>query len=177
MSNASVRVAVALFMVLTPPTVSFARGGGGHGGGHASLSAMGGFSRPAGSAGTGNVPISGIAPGPANLGGINNTRIDPSGIGNAAKITTPPQPNIAAPMLPGGPRIPAAPAVATPSPNEMTLKADTINRITVSPRSKAKYLGTWRAGIDRGGAVQPLGETHHPMPPFKSATSLPVLHE
>ena len=119
MSNASVRVAVALFMGLTPPTVSFARGGGGHGGGHASLSAMGGFSRPAGSAGTGNVPISGIAPGPANLGGINNTRIDPSGIGNATRITMPPQPNIAAPMLPGGPRIPAAPPRMTAEPSTL----------------------------------------------------------
>jgi hypothetical protein len=108
MSNTSVKVAIALFMVLTPPTVSFARGGGGHGGGHAGFSAMGAFSRPAGSAGTGNVPISGIAPGPANAGGINNTRVDPSGIGNAARITALPQPNIAAPMLPGGSRIPAA---------------------------------------------------------------------
>ena len=54
------------------------------------------------------MPISGIAPGPANLGGINNTRVDPSGIGNAARITALPQPNIAAPMLPGGSRIPAA---------------------------------------------------------------------
>jgi hypothetical protein len=125
MSNASVRVAVALFMVLTPPTVSFARGGGGHGGGHASLSAMGAFSRPAGSAGTGNVPISGIAPGPANLGGINNTRIDPSGIGNATKVTTPPQPNIAAPMLPSGLRIPAAPPPMTAAPSTLEEVAGT----------------------------------------------------
>src|SRR5882672_1622636 len=32
MSNTSVKVAIALFMVLTPPAASFARGG--HGGGH-----------------------------------------------------------------------------------------------------------------------------------------------
>ena len=69
-SNTSVKVAIALFMVVTPPAASFARGG--HGGGHAGLGAMGGFPRAAGSAGTGNVPISGIARGPANAGGMNN---------------------------------------------------------------------------------------------------------
>jgi len=70
---------------------------------------MGAFARPAGSAGTGNVPISGIPRGPANLGGLNNSTVDPSGIGNAARIATPPQPNIAAPTLPAGSRNPVAP--------------------------------------------------------------------
>ena len=106
MSNSSVKVAIALFMVLTPPAASFARGG--HGGGHAGSAAMGGFARPAGSAGTGNVPISGIARGPANAGGMNNVVVDPSGIGNAFRMRTL-QPNIAAPTLPGGSRNPAAP--------------------------------------------------------------------
>ena len=103
MSNSSVKVAIALFMVLTPPAASFARGG------HAGSAAMGGFARPAGSAGTGNVPISGIARGPANAGGMNNVVVDPSGIGNASRMGTLPQPNIAAPTLPGGSRNPAAP--------------------------------------------------------------------
>jgi hypothetical protein len=107
MSNTSVKVAIALFVVLTPPAASFARGG--HGGGHAGFAAMGAFSRPAGSAGTGNVPISGIPRGPANAGGINNATVNPSGIGNAARMTTLPQPHIAAPTLPGGSRNPAAP--------------------------------------------------------------------
>jgi hypothetical protein len=106
MSNSSVKVAIALFMALTPPAASFARGG--HGGGHAGSAAMGGFARPAGSAGTGNVPISGIARGPANAGGMNNEGVDPSGIGNAFRMRTL-QPNIAAPTLPGGSRNPAAP--------------------------------------------------------------------
>src|SRR6478672_8671753 len=75
MSNTSVKVAIALFMVLTPPAASFARGG--HGGGHAGSMAMGAFARPAGSGGTGNVPISGIAPGPGNAGGMNNVAVDP----------------------------------------------------------------------------------------------------
>jgi hypothetical protein len=111
MSNASVKVAIALFMFLTPPAASFARGG--HGGGHAGFAAMGAFSRPAGSAGTGNVPISGIPRGPGNAGGINNSTVDPSGIGNAARMATLPQPHIAAPTQPGGSRNP----VALPSMN------------------------------------------------------------
>ena len=106
MSNASVKVAIALFMFLTPPAASFARGG--HGGGHAGFVAMGAFARPAGSAGTGNVPISGIPRGPGNVGGINNSTVDPSGIGNAARIATLPQPHLAAPTQPGGSRNPAA---------------------------------------------------------------------
>ena len=105
MSNASVKVAIALFICLTPPAASFARGG--HGGGHAGFAAMGGFPRPAGSAGTGNLPISGIPRGPANAGGMNNAAVDPSGIGDAARIATLPQPRTAAPQ-PGGSRNPAA---------------------------------------------------------------------
>ena len=98
MSNTSVKVAIALFMVLTLPAPSFARGG--HGGGHAGSAAMGGFARHAGSAATGNVPISGIARGPANAGGMNNVAVDPSGVGNASRIAPLPQPHIAAPTIP-----------------------------------------------------------------------------
>src|SRR6202021_1293058 len=109
MSNRAMKIAVALSIVLTPPAASFARGGGGHGGGHAGFAAMGAFARPAGSAGTGNVPISGIPRGPGNAGGINNATVDPSGIGNAARMATLPQPHIAAPTQPGGSRNPVAP--------------------------------------------------------------------
>jgi len=99
MANRAVKLAIALSIVFTAPAASFARGGhGGHGG----------FARPAGSAGTGNVPISGIPRGPANAGGMNNAAVDPSGIGNAAKMATLPQPHIAAPMQPGGSRNPGA---------------------------------------------------------------------
>ena len=103
MSNRTMKIAVALCIVSTPPAASFARGGGGHGGGH------GGFGRLAGSAGTGNVPISGIPRGPGNAGGINNATVDPSGIGNAARMATLQQPHIAAPTQPGGSRNPVAP--------------------------------------------------------------------
>jgi hypothetical protein len=109
MSNASVKIAIALFMVLTPPAASFARGGGGgHGGGHGGFAAMRAFSRPAGAAGTGNLPISGIPRGPGNAGGLNNSRVDPSGVGIAARMATP-QPLIEAPTPPAGSRIPAEP--------------------------------------------------------------------
>jgi hypothetical protein len=100
MSSRALKIAVALSIVLTPPAASFARGGhGGHGG----------FARAAGSAGTGNVPISGIPRGAANAGGLNNATVDPSGYGNASRIGTLPQPNIAAPTQPGGSRNPVAP--------------------------------------------------------------------
>src|SRR3981081_3991670 len=96
MSSRALKIAIAVSIVLTPPAASFARGGhGGHGG----------FARPAGSAGTGNVPISGIPRGPANAGGMNNTAVDPSGLGNAANRA---QPHIAAPTQPGGSQNPGA---------------------------------------------------------------------
>ena len=113
MSDVSVKVAIALSIILTPPAASFARGGGGHGGGHAGFAAMGAFARPAGSAGVGNVPISGIPRGPANAGGMNNTTVDPSGVGNAARMGTLPQPHLAAPTQPGDSRGP----VTSPSMN------------------------------------------------------------
>jgi hypothetical protein len=80
MSNTSAKVAFALFVLLAAPAASFARS--------------------AGQAGMGNVPVSGIAPGPANAGGMNNVMVDPSGIGNASRIAPLPQPHIAAPVIP-----------------------------------------------------------------------------
>lgn len=53
---------------------------------------------PAGSAGAGNSPISGIPPGPAN----NPTVYDPSGIGNAARTPSPPS-QAAIPVTPASP--------------------------------------------------------------------------
>lgn len=93
MANRALKLAIALSIVLTPPAASFARGG------------HGGFARRTGSAGTGNVPISGIPRGPANAGGMNNAAVDP----NATKLATLPQPHIAAPTQPGGSRNSAAP--------------------------------------------------------------------
>jgi hypothetical protein len=80
MSNTSTKIAIALFIFLAAPAASVARS--------------------AGEAGMGNVPISGIAPGPANAGGMNNVTVDPSGIANASKIAPLPQPNISVPVVP-----------------------------------------------------------------------------
>jgi hypothetical protein len=72
--------AVVLLLVLAAPAASFAR--------------------MAGEAGMGNVPISGIAPGPANIGGLNNATVDPSGIANANKVAPIPPPRISIPVVP-----------------------------------------------------------------------------
>src|SRR4030081_1695842 len=109
MSNRAMKIAVALSIVLTPPAASFARGGGGHGGVHGGFARPGGFGRLAGSAGTGNVPISGIPRGPANAGGLNNATVDPSGFGSASRRGPQPQPHMAVSTQPGGTRNPAPP--------------------------------------------------------------------
>lgn len=80
MSNTSAKVAFAIFLAFAAPAASFAR--------------------MAGEAGAGNVPISGIPPGPANAGGMNNVMVDPSGIGNASRMAPLPQPHISAPTIP-----------------------------------------------------------------------------
>lgn len=58
------------------------------------------YARMAGEAGMGNIPISGIPPGPANLGGMNNVIADPSGIANASKMAPLPPPRITIPTIP-----------------------------------------------------------------------------
>ena len=80
MSKTSVKIILALLAVLAAPAASYAR--------------------MAGEAGTGNVPISGIPPGPGNIGGINNVTVDPSGIGNASKIAPLPPPRTTVPEIP-----------------------------------------------------------------------------
>ena len=83
MSNTSAKIAFALLLTLATPAASFAQA-----------------ARIAGAAGSGNVPISGIAPGPANAGGLNNVMVDPSGIGNASKVAPLPPPRIGIPVVP-----------------------------------------------------------------------------
>jgi hypothetical protein len=80
MSNTSVKVALAFLVFLAAPAASFAR--------------------MAGEAGMGNVPISGIPPGPANVGGMNNATVDPSGIENANKVAPIPPPPMTVPAIP-----------------------------------------------------------------------------
>ena len=84
MSSTSTKIAIAILAVVAAaPAASFAQ-----------------FARSAGSAAAGNVPISGIAQGPANAGGMNNVTVDPSGVGNAARVAAPPPPRISVPAIP-----------------------------------------------------------------------------
>ena len=83
MSNTAVKLAFAMLLALVTPAASFAQTG-----------------RMAGAAGSGNLPISGIAPGPANAGGMNNVMVDPSGIGNASRMAPLPSPRITVPAVP-----------------------------------------------------------------------------
>jgi hypothetical protein len=79
MSNITARIAVAVVLAATP---------------------IASFARSAGEAGTGNLSISGIPSGPANVGGLNNVYADPSGIGNAARMPALPSPHISVPQIP-----------------------------------------------------------------------------
>jgi hypothetical protein len=79
MSSKSMKIALAL-VLLAAPAASFAQLAGG--------------------AGAGNAAISGVPRGPASIGGLNNINVDPSGIGNAAKLAPLPQPHIAVPQIP-----------------------------------------------------------------------------
>ena len=81
MSNTSVKVAIALFMVLATPAASFARGGGAAGMGHS-----GG--------------VGGARPNAATLGALENMSVDPSGIRNAPRVAAPPPPRITVPAIP-----------------------------------------------------------------------------
>jgi hypothetical protein len=83
MSNPAAKVALALLLSVVTPAASFAQ-----------------VARTAGAAGSGNIAISGIPPGPANVGGLNNVTVDPSGIGNASKIAPLPPPRITVPVVP-----------------------------------------------------------------------------
>jgi hypothetical protein len=80
MATTSIKIILALLPLLAAPAASYAR--------------------MAGEAGTGNLSISGIPPGPANIGGLNNVTVDPSGIGNASKIAPLPPPRITVPVIP-----------------------------------------------------------------------------
>ena len=79
MSSTPAKIALALLVLLSPAAS---------------------FARMAGEAGMGNVPVSGIARGPANAGGMNNVAVDPSGIGNAARMAALPPPRITVPAVP-----------------------------------------------------------------------------
>jgi hypothetical protein len=78
MSNTSVKVTLALFVVLAMPAASFARGVGPGAMGHLG-------------AGRANA---------AELGALSSMSLDPSGVGNASRIAPIPPPRISVPVIP-----------------------------------------------------------------------------
>jgi len=78
MSNTSVKVGFALFVVLATPAASFARGAGSAAMGH----------------------LGGGRPNASAFGQLNNMSVDPSGIGNASKVAPIPPPRITVPTIP-----------------------------------------------------------------------------
>jgi hypothetical protein len=77
--------------------------------------------------------VSGIPRGPGNAGGLNNSVNDPSGIGNAARIPPPPQPNIAVPVVPS-----AAPMVSTRVSPTVTPRTRIYRRAATLSRSETR---------------------------------------
>ncbi len=76
MPNTTIKLAIALCLVLAAPAASFARGGGG-------VSHMG-MGRP----------------NPAELGALENMSVNPSGMGHAQSVAPLPQPNLSVPPIP-----------------------------------------------------------------------------
>jgi hypothetical protein len=90
MKLTSAAAAVAAITILISPVASFGQSAGGSSAGSSSGSAAG--SPSAGSAGAGSQGISGVPPGPAAPGGLNNAGEDPSGAANATRRASPTAP-------------------------------------------------------------------------------------
>ena len=71
--------------------------------------------------------VSGIPHGPGSAGGLNNSVNDPSGIGNAARIQSPPPPSMVVPSVPS-----AAPAVSSRLSPRSTPRVTRANRQTAT---------------------------------------------
>lgn len=76
-------LAAAVSALVLVSTIAFAQTSGGAGG-----------SPSAGSAGAGSAATSGVPSGPASPGGTGNVGNDPSGQGNAARLSPPPAPGV-----------------------------------------------------------------------------------
>ena len=83
--------------------------------------------------------VSGIPRGPGSAGGLNNSVNDPSGIGNAARVAPPPQPNISVPVVPSA--VPTASTRVSPM---------TSSRVRVSRRAAALSRRDLRRSSARG---------------------------
>src|SRR5258706_1986485 len=64
----------------------------------------------------GDAGVSGIPHGPGSAGGLNNSVNDPSGIGNAARIQSPPPPSMAVPRVPSSAPTGSSPPMSTSTP-------------------------------------------------------------
>jgi len=82
--------------------------------------------------------VSGIPRGPGSAGGLNNSVNDPSGIGNAGRIQSPPPPSMAVPSVPT-----MAPAVSNRLSPRSTPRVTRVDRpTTTESRSKARRSST-----------------------------------
>jgi hypothetical protein len=91
----SAAAAVAAITILISPAISFAQSTGGSAGGSSAGSSSSGSaagSPSAGSAGAGSQGVTGVPPGPAAPGGLNNAGEDPSGAANASRRASPTTP-------------------------------------------------------------------------------------
>ena len=104
MTKAPTTAAMLAIAILMSPMPSFAQGTGGSAAGSPGAGAAGSPSSGAaassstgaagapspGLAGAGTSDVSGVAPGPGNANGLNNSGRDPSGVGNSLQVATPP---------------------------------------------------------------------------------------
>jgi hypothetical protein len=89
--------------------------------------------------------VSGIPPGPGNVRGLNGSVSDPSGIGNAARVPTPPPP-IITPVTP--------PSMAAPVSSSRPLPVQRVVRVRRSPRfATARSRRAVRAAIRSRGRI------------------------
>jgi hypothetical protein len=73
--------------------------------------------------------VSGIAPGPGNVNGLNGSIRDPSGIGNAARMPALPQPTIA----------PVVPPAASPSVGYQALPSQRATGLKQARFARSRY--------------------------------------
>lgn len=97
--------------------------------------------------------VSGIPRGPGNAGGLNNSANDPSGMGNAAKVTPPPPPTTRPPASPSG-FPPAAtrtvPQGSTPSSRQSRRTAHRRQSSVAAVNENDRLLGGKLKSICRG---------------------------
>ena len=92
MLRTSVTGAMTAIAILMSPILAHAQSAGGAASGPSAGTGSAVGSPNAGSAGAVTAGVSGVPPGPASAGGLNNSGNDPSGIGNSSKLASPTSP-------------------------------------------------------------------------------------